>query len=363
MPEPIRFPADEQAHPTIVEWWYLNGHLRASNGDRYQFMTCLFKADPRKIKLPFFKYLPLKTAYFIHEIITDLQAKRTYRKIIPLALASPESFSRPLLYVQAANWNLSEHQPFAYTLTTPHLKLNLQSQKPPLLENQTGYIDLKVKDTYYYTLSRLAPRGEITIGDRTIPIMDGVAWLDHQWANCGFQPADDIWTWFSLQLENGLEVVAFRYGGKTVTELATASFPDGKTKTTGTLSLEPIGKPWVSPQTGATYSLSWRVKLPEFDFDVTVRPLHERQEMVFGVLNYWEGGIEVTGTHNGQSIRGVGFLELAGVPVPTSRKKMFERALQDAVKKSSQQIEERFINAAERQLTSLRRLIHWRKKH
>ena len=85
--------------------------------------------------------------------------------------------------------------------------------------------------------------------------------------------------------------------------------------------------------------------------------------MVFGVLNYWEGGIEVTGTHNGQSIRGVGFLELAGVPVPTSRKKMFERALQDAVKKSSQQIEERFINAAERQLTSLRRLIHWRKKH
>ncbi|MDD5110124.1 MAG: lipocalin family protein [Patescibacteria group bacterium] len=362
MPQDIQFPRDEQAHPTIVEWWYLNGHLHASDGSRFQFMTCLFKAQPNKIKLPFFKYIPLKTAYFIHEIVTDLQTKRTYRTIVPLALATPDSFTRPLLHVQAAGWTLTEQQPFAYALTTPHLALALQSKKPPLLENQTGYIDLRVKDTYYYSLTRLAVRGNITLGDRTIPVDDGVAWFDHQWANCGWQPSDDIWTWFSLQLENGCEIVAFRYGGKIVTEMATASFQDGTTKTTPTLHFTPLGTTWRSGQTGAAYSLAWRVRLPEFNLDVTVQPLHERQEMVFGVLNYWEGGLKVNGTCNGQPVHGVGFLELAGVPIATTRRRMFEQALQDAVKKSYRQIERRFRHAAQHQVQSLQRLVHWRKK-
>ena len=339
-----------------MEWWYLNGHVRDVAGGRYQFMTCLFKADPRRIKLPFFKFLPLKEAYFIHEIVTDLRTKRTYKTTIPLTLAHEESFHRPLLHVQAASWTLSETEQFHYVLKSPHLTLKLASQKPPLLENQTGYLDLKVKDTYYYSLSRLAAEGQITLGRQTIAV-SGIAWLDHQWADCGWQPADDIWVWFSLQLKNNAEIVAFHYGGKTKTKLATASLPDGKLKTTRQVVLTPTGQPWESPKTGARYHLAWQINLPEFGAELTVKPLAQLQEMIFGPLNYWEGGLAVTGTFNRQPVTGDGFLELAGVPVAESRRKLFERELQQAVTFQAKRISHHWLNVARARLTRVGKLM------
>lgn len=358
MPAPIRFPEDEQAHPTIVEWWYVNGHLHDHAGRAYPFMTCLFKADPRRIKLPFFKLLPMREAYFIHEIVTDVAAGRQYRAVTPLAVAQPDSFRRPLLHVQVADWSLTADEPFHYRLQTAHCQLTLQSRKPPLLENQTGYLDLGVKTSSYYSLSRLEAQGTLTLDGRVVPI-GGLAWMDHQWADCGWQPADDIWTWFSIQLDNRMEIVAFRYGGKKLTHLATASLRNGSLKTTRRMTLEPTQAAWQSPQTGADYCLDWHLTLPEWETALTVVPLARDQEMIFGPLNYWEGGVQVHGTVRGKTVQGVGFLELAGVPIAVGRRRLFEQALQEEITQRAAKLTHRVASAAQAKLRTVRRFFPW----
>lgn len=360
MPTPIRFPDDEQAHPTIVEWWYVNGHLHDAAGRAYPFMTCLFKADPRRIQLPFFKFLPLHEVFFIHEIVTDLATGRQHRSVTPLALKQPDSFRRPLLHVHVADWSLTATAPSVYQLTSGQLRLTLRSRKPPLLENQTGYLDLGVKTTWYYSLSRLEAAGALRLPGRDVPV-SGLAWMDHQWADCGWQPADDVWTWFSLQLDNQMEIVAFRYGEKTQTLLATASLQNGRLKTTRRLQLEPTGPAWRSPQTGADYHLDWRLTLPELEAALTVAPMAREQEMVFGPLNYWEGGVRVRGTVRSQTVEGVGFLELAGVRVAVGRRRLFEQSLQAEIAQRAAQLKRRVANAAQAKLRTVRRFFPWQK--
>ncbi|TSC76914.1 MAG: hypothetical protein G01um101431_97 [Parcubacteria group bacterium Gr01-1014_31] len=360
MIKPIRFPDDERAHATIVEWWYFNGHLQDEAGRAYTFMSCLFKADPRRIKLPFFKFLPLREAYFIHEIVTDLTSGRQYRAVVPLALASADSFRKPLLHVQVADWTLTAFPAATYELKTAQLRLRLHSGKPPLLENQTGYLDLGVKTTYYYSLCRLEAEGILLLDGRRVPVT-GLGWMDHQWADCGWQPNDDIWTWFSLQLDNHLDIVAFRYGGKVQTTLATASLRNGMLKTTRQVQMEATGTPWRSAQTGAAYPLEWRLNFPEFETTLTVTPLAQEQEMVFGPLNYWEGGLNVIGTVRGESVSGVGFLELAGIPVAVGRRQLFEQALQEEVAQRAAQLKHRVTGVAQSQLRTVRRFLPWKK--
>src|ERR1035437_6928793 len=97
--KPIRFPEDESAHDYIVEWWYFNGHLIDKDDNEYSFMDCLFKVDVKKVKIPFLSKVPLKTSYFSHSLLSDLNNKKFTHRIAPFSLISEDSFSKPSLYI------------------------------------------------------------------------------------------------------------------------------------------------------------------------------------------------------------------------------------------------------------------------
>jgi len=277
------------------------------------------------------EHLPLKTVYFIHTIIADLANKKISTSIKPINLATKDSFTKKLLYVQAGDFLLNETELFSYQLKTAELNLSLISQKPPLLENQTGYINLKVKDTYYYSLTNLKAEGELFFNNKKINVK-GSLWLDHQWANCGWQPADDKWTWFSVQLKNGVDIVCFEFGGKTKTFLATMTDSRGRQKSTSRVILKPLNISWQSPKTGANYQLEWKIFLPEFAIELRVKPYLKSQEMIFGVINYWEGGLAIDANVNGEQIDGLGFLEIAGESMKKSISSILEKEIVLAIK-------------------------------
>ena len=68
---------------------------------------------------------------------------------------------------------------------------------------------------------------------------------------------------------------------------------------------------WQSPNSGASYPAEWTLKLPSENLDLQISPRMSDQELQTTV-SYWEGSVLVKGTHNGQPIQGVGYVEMTG---------------------------------------------------
>ncbi len=67
---------------------------------------------------------------------------------------------------------------------------------------------------------------------------------------------------------------------------------------------------WDSPE-GGTYPSRWRVRSDRLGLDVTVTPVLADQELLTTV-RYWEGAVDISGTRDGASISGRGYVELTG---------------------------------------------------
>ena len=319
--KPIRFPQDELAHDHIVEWWYWNGRLKGADGRDYAFMSCLFRTDIKKVKVPFLAKAPVKTLYFYHAILSDLTRGKWASLIELPTVISNDSFSKPLLFVNHAspsrrngyvNCAMEETEKFAYLLRDQNIDLKLVSAKPPLLEGGKGFLDLQTKQTYYYSLTNLKTSGRIKVDGKWVDV-SGKSWMDHQWANAAY--SRDKWSWFSIQLDNETELVCCEYedrGAKTL--LADISYPDGRQEHCADLELAPLGPVWTSKKTRARYPSAWSIKVPSKRIDLLTMAIIKEQEMVFGPINYWEGPVDVNGRFGEASVHGSGFMELAGYP-------------------------------------------------
>jgi predicted secreted hydrolase len=334
----IKFPRDEQTHDKIIEWWYWNGHLEGEDGNQYAFMDCLFQAKPKEVKLPFFK-MPFNKAYFSHSIISDLKKQKAYPTVDYLSLISSDSFKRPLLFVDYVNADIfdgytvssmKEIEPFKYHLRAKNLDLILTATKKPLLENSTGYFNFGSRSTYYYSLTNLKTEGIIRINNQEIKVK-GKSWMDHQWADVAY--AKDEWNWFSIQLDNNVELVCFELeGDKNKSTYAGISYADGKSEYFREVIFTPIGKKWISVKTKAAYPLAWTIEIPEKKIKLQVEPLIKNQEIIFGTINYWEGPLAVSGVFAGKKVEGRGFLELVGRPSQYKTYNFFKENLSKTIK-------------------------------
>ncbi len=319
--KPIEFPQDEQAHDNIIEWWYFNGHLKDGAGNRYAFMNCLFRADVKKVKIPFLSKIPVKIIYFYHTLISDLKNNKFYPTIDYVTIVSNDSFTKPRLFVNHVkpmvvrgyvNRVLEETAEFVYHLKDENMDLKMTSTKPPLLEGGTGYVDLHSKTSYYYSLTNLKTEGKIKVNGVWIDV-SGKSWMDHQWADVSY--SKDQWTWFSVQLNDGRELVCYEYDDKKVkSRLVSISDSSGQTKHFKNVEFTPLADKWQSPKTKTTYPLAWKIKVPEENIELEIRPVIKEQEVVFGSISYWEGPMSASGQYNGKKISGDGFMELVGYP-------------------------------------------------
>jgi len=341
----IKFPEDELAHNNIVEWWYFNGHLEDEERNKYSFMNCLFKVnvkgvDVKKLKIPLLSKLPLKTIYFSHSILFDISHKKSYPCINYISMISGDSFSKPLLLINYTNpmiftdyskSAIEEVKKFKYHIKTANTDLTLKSVKEPLLEGGNIYTNLSSKDARCYSLTNLKTEGMIKIENKPIKVK-GKSWMDHQWAdiNCPINK----WTWFSIQLDNEVEIVCFECShGKVKTRVASISYPNGKQEHNHEAKFTPLGIKWTSPKTKADYPLSWKIEISSRRINLEVVPLIKNQEMTFGTINYWEGPLTVRGVFNNEKVKGLGFLELVGYSSEWSNLKFVKSEVENLANK------------------------------
>lgn len=325
---PVRLPADHASHPEYkTEWWYYTGHLDGADGRKYGYELTFFrqglntKADPRS-------RWSIDHVYLAHFAVTDVDGKR---------FRYAERLNRGGLGVAGARtdryevWN-DDWRATADGKGTTHrleaadkdmaIDLTLVSRKPPVLHGQSGYSRKGACDTcasHYYSLTRLAATGTLTLDGRQI-LVKGSSWMDHEFSSGLLQPEQRGWDWFSLQFDDGTELMMFQLRRKDGTLSAESSGTwvevDGSTRplSRDEFTVTPRRR-WRSPASGAEYPTAWQVTVPSRSLTLDVDALLDEQELLTEGstrVTYWEGAIAVKGKRGDKAVTGRGYVELTG---------------------------------------------------
>ncbi|MFQ5859916.1 MAG: lipocalin-like domain-containing protein, partial [Anaerolineae bacterium] len=261
--------------------------------------------------------------YMAHFAVTDVAGGRFHnferfsRGAAGLAGASGGPY-----HVWLESWSAEETEPGMVRLRAAEddvkLDLTLRETKPPALHGEAGLSrksSTRGNASYYYSLTRIDTTGTVTIGDQTFTVR-GLSWMDHEFGTSYLADNHTGWDWFSLQLDDGREVMYFQIrqedGGIEPLSGGSLIEADGAVRH---LSREGVAiqvlDRWTSPHTAATYPAGWHLSVPAADLELDVKPYASNQELNVSYA-YWEGAVRVTGESADGPMIGVGYVELTG---------------------------------------------------
>lgn len=325
-PQPFVFPRDHGPHADYqTEWWYWTGNLRAADGRAFGYQFTIFRRGLSASPAPRDSAWATSAIYMAHLALTDVQGGRFYafdrfsRDGAGLAGADGEPFR-----VFLEDWSGQGSGPEGMTMRLQaaqgdiSLDLTLQSSKPPALQGDRG-LSQKGREpgnaSYYYSLTRMLSEGQLSVGGQTFAVT-GSSWFDHEWSTTSLDPGTVGWDWFSIQLDDGRELMFYRLrqadGSTSPFTAGTLVERDGSTRklSAAEVKVEARGE-WRSPRSGATYPAAWRLSIPGEGLELELTPLLADQELAVAIV-YWEGAVAVRGTQGGAPIGGVGYVELTG---------------------------------------------------
>ena len=200
--------------------------------------------------------------------------------------------------------------------------LRLEPGKRPTLHGENG-LSRKGPSagnaSRYYSMTRMPTTGRIRLDGEWVDVT-GASWMDHEFGTTFLEPDQVGWDWFSLQLEDGADLMVFqlrRADGRPDVHTA-GTWVGGGGEVTALLRddvrLVP-GRRWTSPASGAAYPVEWRVELPGRQVSLAVTAALDAQELDTAAstgVTYWEGAVTVTGRAGGRQVRGRGYLEMTG---------------------------------------------------
>ena len=333
------FPRDHGSHEEFqTEWWYFTGHLHEENGRRFGYELTFFR---RGIDSPHVWSNPSKWAmrhvYLAHFALTDEHADqfRVAEKISRAGIHKAGAQAN-VLDVWIDQWSVKavspDHRQFHLQAKAEEFSIDLivESKKPPVMHGTHGVSqkgEQPGQTSHYYSLTRLHTIGSVRVDDKPMTV-EGVSWMDHEFGSGDLAENLVGWDWFSLQLDNEHEIMAYGLrranGTFDPASSGTLVFPNGSSKV---LALQDwqisVNRHWTSPMSGARYPHHWSFSIPNKKIELTLSPRMSNQELITthstGVT-YWEGAVDVTGQWQGHDIYGQGYVELTGYAEPYSVK-------------------------------------------
>ncbi|MBY5786346.1 iron ABC transporter permease [Rhizobium leguminosarum] len=310
----LYFPADHGAHPDYrIEWWYVTANLNGDDGKQYGAQWTLFRsalapgnktgfADPQ--------------VWIGHAAITSqghhYVAERLGRGGVGQAGVQATPFRAWI-----DDWRMEDTEQsgsdtfgnlsafaggpdFSYTL-------NLKANEPLVLQGDKGFSvkSANGQASYYYSQPFYEVAGTITTSGLPVKVT-GKAWLDREWSSQPLASNQTGWDWFSLHLNSGEKLMAFRLrDDKDGFISANWISADGRTTplSKDDIQLEPTRNATVD---GRQMPVEWRIRVPGKSLDITTKPLNDQSWMATSTP-YWEGPINFAG-----STSGVGYLEMTG---------------------------------------------------
>ncbi|NKL99677.1 MULTISPECIES: lipocalin-like domain-containing protein [Rhizobium] len=310
----LYFPADHGAHPDYrIEWWYVTANLNGDDGKQYGAQWTLFRsalapgnktgfADPQ--------------VWIGHAAITSqghhYVAERLGRGGVGQAGVQATPFRAWI-----DDWRMEDTgqsgsdsfgnlsafaggPDFSYTL-------DLKANGPLVFQGDKGFSvkSANGQASYYYSQPFYEVAGTIMTSGSPVKV-SGKAWLDREWSSQPLASNQTGWDWFSLHLNSGEKLMAFRLrDDKDGFISANWISADGRTTplSKDDIQLEPTRNAAVD---GRQMPVEWRIRVPGKSLDITTKPLNDQSWMATSTP-YWEGPINFTG-----STSGVGYLEMTG---------------------------------------------------
>jgi predicted secreted hydrolase len=338
-PYAYRFPNDHFAHPGYqTEWWYYTGHLRADDGRTFGFELTFFRVglhpgDPEPTATQ--SRWRGSELYPAHFAITDerghtfFHVERFAREALGMGSASARA-----LDVRVGDWSL-EGRPLADpSREAMHLRAQaLDAGKPDAMDLEVvpakrpaihGHDGISKKAacatcaSHYYSYTRLITNGTLVFRGERMRV-EGLSWMDHEYGSGELQRDQAGWDWFSVQLDDGRELMLYalreKDGSITPQSSGTLVERDGTTRylALSDFAIEASAR-WTSPHTHGDYPSAWRVRVPSAGIDIDVTPTVADQELANTStgISYWEGAVRVRGRDDATRTTGVGYVELTG---------------------------------------------------
>ena len=325
-PVPIVLPRDHGPHEDFqTEWWYYTGNLQTQGGRRFGYQFTIFRrglspgADLRQ------QGFATNQVYFAHLALTDVEGgehlalERFSRGAAGLAGGSGDPFR-----IWLENWvveGLNEDGSQVHLSASDErfsLDFTLEAQKPLTLHGDQGLSAKSERSgnaSYYVSYTRMETSGTISIGGEVFEV-SGSSWFDHEWSTSALDAGDVGWDWFALQLSDGRDLMLYwiRRDDGSFEPISGGSLvqPDGVSTPLSRDDVRiAVEQTWTSPHSGAEYPARWRIDIPTEGISLQISPLLQDQELQVS-FTYWEGAVYVAGTSAGQTIDGVGYVELTG---------------------------------------------------
>jgi predicted secreted hydrolase len=324
----LRLPADHASHPEYrIEWWYYTGNLTSTDGSRLGYQLTFFRigVDPSPANP---SRWAVRDLFMGHFAVTDIAGgqhravERLSRQGVGWAGARADGY---LVWIDDWSVQLQDgrHRLIAASATPRFaIDLSLEEGKPPALHGERGFSQKGSEPgnaSHYYSLTRMPTRGSIRLNEKRFDV-EGSSWMDHEFGSSFLEKTQVGWDWFSIQLDDGEDLMLFQLRGAEASidsrSSGTLVARTGRTFSlaAGAFTLTP-GRRWASPASSASYPVEWRIDVPGQQLTLSVKAALDAQEMHAGLqsgIAYWEGAVDVTGTHHGRPVTGRGYLEMTG---------------------------------------------------
>jgi predicted secreted hydrolase len=323
----LAFPADHYAHPDYrTEWWYYTGHLRTAGGKRYGYQVTFFRFGLRDRQSDWEEQPIFTDLYMAHFALSDFTAKSfRFRERINRGQGDKAGAATERYHVWNEDWMAQakgkRHEIFIKDRDTT-LRLVLEALKPPVLHGDNGHSQKGEGEghaSYYYSLTRMETAGALTVDGKEEAVR-GVSWMDHEFGSDQLDPQQVGWDWFSIQLDNNVELMLYllRRTDGSVDPFSSGTLVSADGETTHLrrreFRVQALDK-WKSAASGATYPVKWKVSVPTQELELEIEPPFPEQELITSRstrVTYWEGAVGVHGTFKKRAIAGQGYVEMTG---------------------------------------------------
>jgi predicted secreted hydrolase len=323
-----QFPRDHFSHDDFrIEWWYYTGNLESAEGRGFGYQVTFFRVGlegTKKTVNP--SEWKVDQIYFAHLTVSDIDGKKFHfferinRKGMNNAGAKSDRF-----LVWNEDWVLTDrggaHRLKAIEAGTG-VDLKLTPVKQMVFHGEEGISrkgEQEGNASHYFSYPRMQTTGKVFIKGKEFKVT-GTSWMDREFSSDQLNPKLMGWDWFSLKLDNNTEIMLYQLrqkdGGVDPFSSGTLVAAGGKSShlKKEKFTVE-VTDTWTSKKTKATYPAGWVVSLTDSSTRLEIRPDLADQELtnlrsISG--SYWEGGVSIEGTFEGQPVKGKGYVELVG---------------------------------------------------
>ena len=307
----IKLPQDMGAHPEYrLEWWYLTANLRSAEGEHFGVQWTLFrngiKPGPYAEDQPGWYRNEIWLAHAALSRANDHRfADRAARGGTGQAGVTAQPFSAWI-----DHWQLESTDDHTWALRVDgadfHYRLQIAPVQPVVLNGDRGFSAKSAEGggSMYFSYPLTITGGEIEIDGKKFSV-SGQGWFDREWSSQYLRADQQGWDWMALHLEDGRHLMAFRVRGEEDFYSATLVSAEGGSQTLAMedFSLQPME--YRTTQFGDV-PVVWQLRVPAAAIELQIQSW-PGDYWNPGAMRYWEGPVEVNGSHTGE-----GYLEMTG---------------------------------------------------